>query len=88
MQAKDLHASSQSGSGESCDSHVMSNTAAACRGCEFGDVCALSPLPLSDDSPLPSLPDQSDCSVVDQPRLGTQAVKTFLQEHQKNRYII
>ncbi|CAI8055447.1 Calcineurin-binding protein cabin-1 [Geodia barretti] len=58
------------------------------RGCEFGDVCALSPLPLSGEAPLPSFTDQSDCSVLDQPRLSSHVVKAFLQEHSRNSGVV
>jgi hypothetical protein len=56
------------------------------RGCEFGDVCALSPLPASEDGPpLPSLVNQSDNSALDHaPRLSDEVVKLYLQEHEEN----
>ena len=51
-------------------------------------MCALSPLPSSGGPPLPPLPDQSDCSVPEQPRLTGDVVKSYLQEQEKNRYFV
>ena len=59
------------------------------RGCELGDVCALSPLPSSGHTPPPqSLIDQSDCFALDStPRIpDSNVVKCFLKDHDRNRY--
>lgn len=61
-----------------------------CRGCELGDVTSLPPLPASGPgpSPLPHIDQSNTLSLDSAPRLSdTNVVKTFLKEHEHNRYI-
>ena len=62
-----------------------------CRGCEVGDVTSLPPLPPSGPgpSPLPHIDQSNTLSIDSAPRLSdTDVVKTFLKEHEHNKYIL